>query len=71
MEEIRRITQETFSEASNEEIMNQISYLEKVIKNYASFPTRDGIIFAPLLSKDYVCRYKELILWKKAVEESL
>ena len=49
----------------------QLSHVEKMIKNYASYPTRDRIIFAPLHSKNYVCRYRDLVLWAEMLKKRL
>nr|WQM87189.1 hypothetical protein [Marseillevirus cajuinensis] len=56
--------QETF-----DALDRQILSLENNIQKYAAAPTRNRIIFAPLHSKNYVCRYRDLEAWKLAVEE--
>nr|WNL49835.1 hypothetical protein MarFTMF_319 [Marseillevirus sp.] len=73
--EIKKAVEEAFpfseetKEASLEAIDKQILSLENVIQKYGTMVTRNRIIFAPLHSKNYVCRYRELEAWKLAVEE--
>nr|WRK65164.1 hypothetical protein MarFTME_119 [Marseillevirus futianmevirus] len=74
-QEIKTAVAEAFSfdEETKQETLatldRQILSLENNIQKYAAAPTRNRIIFAPLYSKNYVCRYRDLEAWKLAVEE--
>ncbi|BAU80163.1 hypothetical protein A9K97_gp188 [Tokyovirus A1] len=73
--EIKRAVKEAFpfseetKEASLEALDKQILSLQNNIQKYGTLSTRNRIIFAPLHSKNHVCRYRELEAWKLAVEE--
>lgn len=54
-----------------EELEFQLEHVKKMIKNYGHYAARDRIIFAPLHSKNNVCRYKDLFLWEEALTKRI
>ncbi|AEA07113.1 conserved hypothetical protein [Lausannevirus] len=53
------------------ELEFQAEHIKKMIKSYAHYATRDKIIFAPLHSKNNVCRYKDLVFWEGALKRRI
>lgn len=58
---------EAVEHLETKELEFQLEHVKKMIKSYRHYAARDRIIFAPLHSKNNVCRYKDLVLWEEAL----